>query len=216
MKSCDLILFDLDGTLTDSGPGIMRAVRYSLEKLGLPALPEETLRRFIGPPLYDSYERFCGLSHDGAITAVAAFREYYKETGIFENSVYPGIPEALGALRSAGKTLAVATSKPQEAADRVLAHFSLMEYFSHIVGSTEDGSLILKADIIKTVLSRAREDGLHSPIMVGDREHDVIGARENGLDTIGVLYGYGSRAELESAGAAYIAEAPADIVRLVN
>ena len=215
MKDHDLILFDLDGTLTDSGPGIMNAVRYALDRLSLPELDEKTLRSFIGPPLADSFERCCALDHDGAVKAVDTFREYYVVTGIFENSVYPGIPETLERLRGAGRTLAVATSKPQTAADRVLEHFGLRKYFSYVTGSTEDGSFVIKSDIVAHVLGCAARDGLRSPIMVGDREHDVIGARENGLETVGVLYGYGSRDELISAGAAYIAEAPADIADIL-
>ena len=211
MEKFDLILFDLDGTLTDSGPGIMNAVRYACRTLALPEPDDSTLRRFIGPPLHESFERFCSLSPDAAMHAVSVFREYYTDTGIFENSVYPGIPEALGRLRAAGRHLAVATSKPETAAERVLRRFELLDYFTWLTGAAEDSSLVLKKDVVARVLEQARAAGLRGGIMVGDREHDVIGARENGLSCIGVTYGYGPREELEGAGAVLTVDTPAEL-----
>ena len=205
MKHYDYIFFDLDGTLTDSGPGIFNAVRYALRYYGYAEPSNEELWRFVGPPLHESFQRFYGFDEPTSLEAVEVFREYYNVTGIFENSVYPGIPELLQALCAAGKTLMVATSKPQTAAERVLEHFGLRQYFRYVTGATADSSLVKKADIIAHVLNTAGVTG-SDVLMVGDREHDVLGAKENGMACLGVLWGYGSREELEQAGASDIAE----------
>lgn len=215
MKNYDIILFDLDGTLTDSGPGIMNAAAYAVKKLGAPVPDRSVLRAFVGPPLADSFERFCGFPREKALEAVQAYREYYNVTGIFENSVYPGMEKALSALTGAGKTLAVATSKPETAARRVLEHFGLAGYFTVIAGATEDGSRVAKADVVAYALERLGVSGPGVALMVGDREHDVLGAAANGLECMGVLYGYGSRVELESAGAVCTADTPEDVARLI-
>ena len=197
----DTILFDLDGTLTDSGPGILNAVAYAVGKLGLPAHERDFYRRFIGPPLQVSFQTWCGLDEAGARRAVEVYREYYNDTGIWENAPYPGVPELLGELEAAGKVLMVATAKPEESALRVLEHFGLMPYFRYVAGATPDESHDQKAQAIRRCLARSAG----TAVMVGDRSHDIRGAHENHIAAIGVLYGYGSRAEFEEAGADGIA-----------
>lgn len=204
------ILFDLDGTLTESAPGIINSIRYTLDKLGLRPMTDEELKRFVGPPLIESFTRYCGLSHEEAEHAVDVYREYFSEKGLFENAVYPGIPECLGALKSAGKKLAVATSKPQVFCERIIKHFGIDGYFDAVVGIPLDREDMTKAEVIKSameLLGAVPEE----TVMVGDRDYDVFGARENGIPCIGVLYGYGSRGELSAAGAVGICETVADI-----
>ena len=210
------ILFDLDGTLTDSAPGILNSVRYACRKMGL-ALPEEaTLRRFLGPPLVDSFRELVGLSPAEADRAVAAFREYFPEKGIFENEVYPGIPAMLADLHSRGCKLILATSKPEEFARRIMEHFDLAQYFTAICGATMDETRTDKAEVIAYALDTAHITDKTGVVMVGDREHDVLGAKKNALPCIGALYGYGSRAELSAAGAAAIADTVADLHTLLT
>ena len=204
------ILFDLDGTLTESAPGIINSIRYTLDKLGLRPMTDEELKRFVGPPLIESFTRYCGLSREEAEHAVDVYREYFSEKGLFENAVYPGIPECLGALKSAGKKLAVATSKPQVFCERIIRHFGIDGYFDAVVGIPLDREDMTKAEVIKSameLLGAVPEE----TVMVGDRDYDVFGARENGIPCIGVLYGYGSREELSAAGAVGICETVADI-----
>lgn len=203
----EIILFDLDGTLTESGPGIVHSARLALEKLGCGPLPDETLQEFIGPPLLQSIIKYGGVSREEAYRGIGYFREYYESKGMYENSVYPGVTDMLESLRAAGKVLAVATSKPEETARKILEHFGLTPYFSVIVGASRDESKVEKADIIAEVLQILKVDETKKPavVMVGDRRHDILGAKENGIASLGVLYGYGSREELQEAGADLIA-----------
>ncbi len=208
------ILFDLDGTLTDSGPGITASVAYALRKLGLEPREPEKLRPFIGPPLLWSFAHFYGLDEAQSREGVRLYREYFTAGGMFENSVYPGIPEALECLKSAGFRLAVATGKPELFSRQIVDHFGLADYFEAVCGAAMDESRTEKADVIRyalETLSLRAEDCL----MVGDREHDVLGAGAVGLPCIGALWGYGSREELASAGAKALAETPAELVRLI-
>ena len=214
MKHYKYIFFDLDGTLTDSGPGVMNGIVYALERFGVAPPDEASLHECIGPPLRDSFQRLGGFSREKAEEAILVFREYYEPTGIFENSVYPGIEAMLGALKAAGRTLAVATSKLDETALRVLDHFGLSTYFDVVIGSRADGTLSEKAEVLKYALTRLGADAA-DVLMVGDRKYDIEGAAENGVACLGVLYGYGSREELLSAGAISLAETPADIARLI-
>lgn len=200
------ILFDLDGTLTDPGVGITNSVAYALEKMNVPVPPRAELYKFIGPPLHDAFMRFFGFSSEEATRAIEYYREYYRDRGIFENHVYDGIPETLAALRAAGRTLIVATSKPEQFAVRILEHFELAEMFDHIVGATMDGARSKKADVIAEALLRCGSPDVSDCVMVGDREHDVIGAATHGMSCIGVLFGYGSEDELRGAGAVELAE----------
>jgi phosphoglycolate phosphatase len=200
--SWDVILFDLDGTLTDSGLGVGNGVLYTLEKMGYPKPSDMELRKYLGPPLWTSFHDYAGIPESGTVEAVRLYREYYNETGAFENSVYPGIPELLTQLNSEGKRLAVATSKVDYAALTILRHFNLDHHFEVIAGSDETGELRgTKALVIAHAVSELRMCDGTSIVMIGDREHDILGAKEHGIPGIGVLYGYGDRDELESAGA---------------
>ena len=199
------LLFDLDGTLTDSAPGITNSVAHALAHFGIREEPKNLLK-FIGPPLSESLPEFYGFPPEQTAEAVTIFREYFNEKGWCENAPYPGAGELLAALKAAGRRLMVATSKPEVQAVRILKHFGLAEYFDHICGApagSEEGAR--KVIIIRQAL-RHMDGGDSSAVMVGDRRHDVAGAREAGLPCIGVLYGYGGREELEAAGAAFIAE----------
>ena len=204
------ILFDLDGTLTDSGLGITNAARYALTQMGYPVPPREELFKFIGPPLHDSFQVFCGMDEPTSLEAVRQFRVYYNEKGIWENLVYDGVKEMLERLDMAGFSLVLATSKPETAAVRVMHHFGLDIFVPRIAGATPDPSRGTKGKVIAYAL---REFGIDpaAAVMVGDREHDVLGARENGLPCLGVTYGYGSRQELERAGAAAVFDTPAQL-----
>lgn len=208
------LLFDLDGTLTDPGLGITRAVSYALAKFDITVPDRKALYPFIGPPLKESFERFYHFSAEQSEQAVSFYREYYKKQGMLENEVYAGIPALLQQLKEQGKTLLVATSKPELFAVQILEHFGLAPYFSLIAGATLDNSRTQKADVIAYALDRLSISNPESAVMIGDREHDIFGAKANGLDAIGVLYGYGSEAELTRAGATYLAEKPADIVNV--
>ena len=207
------ILFDLDGTLTDSQVGIVNAVSFALEHYGV-HMERAELMKFIGPPLMESLPEYCGFTLEQTETAIIKFREYYQTKGWLENAPYPGIPEFLRDLKAAGLRLMVATSKPEDMAERVLEHFGLAEYFDRICGAPRhDPDNAKKADVIRAALSYVEDPS--RTVMVGDRRHDVAGALETGLPCIGVLYGYGGREELEKAGAAYIAEDIAALKRLL-
>ena len=211
----DVILFDLDGTLTDPGEGITNSVAHALKKLGIPVPERRALYKFIGPPLYQSFMDFYGLDRQKALEAVEFYREYYRDRGIWENEVYAGIPELLAKLKGAGKRLLVATSKPENFALQILEHFHLRQYFDRVAGSTLDSSRVEKADVICYALEQEGIAPGPSVVMVGDREHDVLGARKAGLDCIGVLFGYGDAPELQKAGAARIATTVEELAGLL-
>lgn len=198
------ILFDLDGTLTESATGIINSVIYALKHKGIEEQDREKLLAFVGPPLTESMKKYYGLTDAEVKELLPVYREYFDDRGWRENRVYEGIPQMLKKLRDQGKHLILATSKPETAARRILSYFSLDEYFEIIGGSTLDGRIEKKGQVIDMVIGRAGREHTAEMIMVGDREHDVIGARENKLPCVGVLYGYGSREELEKAGAAAI------------
>ena len=210
----DTILFDLYGTLTDSGLGITRAVQYALGQMGYEVPPRESLFTFIGPPLHRSFGKYYGMDEALAAEAVRQFRVYYNEMGgILENEVYPGIRELLSDLKKGGKRLMIATSKPQAAAELVMRHFGLDEFVPEIVGGTDD-TRNTKGKVIAYTL---REYGVDpgTAIMVGDREHDIHGAAENGIPAIGITWGYGDRAELEGAGAKAVFDTPAETAEYI-
>lgn len=211
------ILFDLDGTITESEPGIVNSVCYALEKMGITVEDRADLKKFIGPPLVDSMKQYYKMSQEDAEKAVVYYREYYAEKGIFENSVYAGFVEAAQRLKAAGKVLAVATSKPEAYAKRIAEHFGFTDLFVEIYGASMDGSRINKSDVIQYALDAlgVQEAGKEEVLMIGDRSHDVLGAKKNGIDCMGVLYGYGSREELKQAGAKYIAETTTAIADLI-
>lgn len=208
------ILFDLDGTLTDSGQGILNSVAYALEKMGIEEPDTANLNRFIGPPLYESFSRFYQLSPEDTQSAVDAFSVYFKEKGMFENQLYPGIIPLLEELRTAGKTLVIATSKPEIFAKQILEHFGIAHYFDVIAGASLDSSRISKADVIGHAINQLEAFPNHA-VMIGDREHDIEGARRHQLPAIGVLYGYGSKQEFEKAGATMIVETVQDLKKVL-
>ncbi len=210
----DTVLFDLDGTLTDPGTGITNSVAYSLKKFGIEVDDRKELYKFIGPPLHDSFMKYYGFSEEEAETAIVYYREYFRDIGIFENEVYGGIENLLNEIKASGRKIILATSKPEEFAKRILVHFGLDKYFDFIAGATMDTSRSKKGDVIAYAL---RESGCscENAVMVGDRLHDILGAKENGLASIGVLFGYGSKDELENAGADYIAETVEDILKFI-
>lgn len=198
------ILFDLDGTLTDPKEGITKSIQYALNKMGIVENDLEKLTPFIGPPLLQSFMEFYNFSEEEAYQALQFYRERFSVTGLFENEVYEGIEELLKNLKQSNYRLAVATSKPTVFAKRILDHFELSQYFEVIVGSELDGSRTAKGEVIAEVFKQMNiEDKVHC-VMIGDRKHDLIGASENDIDSIGVTYGYGSHQELEEANATYI------------
>ena len=213
LKNKTAILFDLDGTLSDNSKGILEGVRRSLQYAGVPIPPDGEMWRFIGPPLDRAFIEICGMSESEADAAVLYYREYYRSVGIFENVMYDGVPEMLKTLRESGRHLFVATSKPEEFSRRILEHFGIDRYFTFIGGATFDESRERKPDVIRYVMDTC---GLEcaDTAMVGDRMYDIEGAAECGITPVGVLYGFGSRDELERAGAAAIAETVADIPKL--
>lgn len=201
------MLFDLDGTLTNPGLGITNSVAYALKKYGIDVKDRTELYKFIGPPLLNSFQDYYGFSEEQAVQAVEYYREYYQKTGIYENYVYEGIPELLKELTAEGITLLVATSKPELFARLIMEHYHLAEYFTYIAGATMDNKTrVKKADVIRYAMQNCEAEDKEKLVMVGDRKHDILGAKEVGIDSIGVLFGYGDREELEQAGATYIAE----------
>ena len=203
--------FDLDGTLTDPKPGITRCIQYALEHLGFPVPTQDDLVWCIGPPLHASMKKFVG-TDELAHRAVELYRERFRDVGLFENEAYAGIEETLAKVAVGGRRLFVATSKPKVYADRIVEHFGLGGLFEHVFGSELDGTRTDKADLLAYALSEAKLDPARA-IMIGDRSHDVVGARKNGMKAIGVLYGYGSLAELTDAGADHLCAAHPDLVR---
>ncbi len=208
MSDLRTAFFDLDGTLTDPKPGICGSVQYALTQLGLPAPSQDELEWVIGPPMIESLRRLAG--PDRADEGLRFYRQRYGETGLYENRVYDGIPELLARLTEEGWRLYVATSKARPYALRILDHFGLARFFSQTFGSGLDGSLQHKDELLAHALTETGAAPA-SAIMIGDRKYDVLGAKANGLPTIGVAWGYGSRAELEEAGAVAIAAAPQDV-----
>lgn len=207
------ILFDLDGTLTDSGEGIINCAAYALEALGLPVPPREAMRVFVGPPLKDTFRSF-GVPAERTEEAVRIYRSRYVPIGKFENKPYPGIREALEALLGQGHRLYVATSKPETTSLEILDHFDLARYFTKIRGATMDGTRSSKSQVIACLLDSGVDR--NSCVMVGDTVYDVLGAAAHGIPTIGVRWGYGSVEDMKKAGAAAIAETPDDLLTLLS
>lgn len=209
------LLFDLDGTVTDSMPGITNSVAYALEKLGIVEEDRAKLIKFVGPPLRDSFMEFYDLSEERAEEAIRLYREYYAGKGIFENAVYAGIPRLLENCKNAGKKVILATSKPQGYAEQILDYFGLTPYFDDIQGSSMDSSKTTKPAVIRCALRKNGIVDQNEAVMIGDRKYDILGAKECGLSSIGVLFGYGGRAELEEYGADVIAETVEELEKLL-
>ncbi len=200
-RDFEFILFDLDGTLTDSGPGILNCLEYALEDQGIPIPERDQMRTYLGPPLAVTFGEVFGMNDQQIAQAIDKYRERYHDIGLFENSVYEGVPELLAELQNAGLRMATATSKPEYSATRILQHFELDQYFEFIGAAALDGTRDSKSLVIKHTLDNTNTNPTsHNMIMIGDRRHDVHGAREHGIDTIGVLWGYGDADELTSAG----------------
>jgi phosphoglycolate phosphatase len=205
-----LVLFDLDGTLVDSSPGIYSSVRSAAAELGLPAPTPQQLRAMVGPPLQDGFALVLGVPVADVPHAVAAYRAHYAAGALLDVTVHTGVPELLAGLRDAGGTLAVATSKPEPFAVRVLEHTGLLPFFASVHGATMDGAVRHKDQVVAAALA-AHPDG-RDPVLVGDRSHDVLGAAAHGLPCIGAGWGPAEEGELEGAGAAAIAATPADVL----
>lgn len=209
------VLFDLDGTLTDPKPGITRSVQYALRKRGLEPPDADQLEPFIGPPLAQSFRERLGFDAAEAKRAVDDYREYFSRQGLYENSVYEGIPALLRELRESGRCVCLATSKPTVFAERILEHFDLARHFDLVVGSHLDGTRVAKAEIVATALAGIGGVAAGRAVMVGDREHDVHGARSNGIDSIAVTYGYGTREELQASSPTSLATSVGELRRLL-
>jgi phosphoglycolate phosphatase len=210
-----ILLFDLDGTLTDSWLGITRSIAYALEKLGVAPPPERELLWCIGPPLKQSFEKLLGVARkDEAIGALDLYREIYEETGIFENTLYPGVSELLARVKNAGAKVYLATSKPHVYADRILEHFGIAGYFDAVYGSELDDSRSDKGEVIAHALTSSRIDPREA-FMIGDREFDAIGARKNGVACLGAVWGHGGEAELRAAGVVHLFRTPTALERFL-
>ena len=206
----EYILFDLDGTLTDPKLGITSSVQYALRALGIEEPSLDKLEVFIGPPLTDSFREFYGLDEEQMITAVDKYRERFATQGIFENEIYPGIPQMLADLKAMGNKLAIASSKPTLFVEQILEHFEIRKYFDDVVGSNMDGTRGRKEEVVEEALCRMLPAGMtpakkrDAVAMVGDRKFDIEGAAAHGITSVGVSFGYAPEGELEQAGADYI------------
>lgn len=209
------IFMDLDGTITNPAEGITKCFEYALQQFGIAVESRKELEQFIGPPLRKSFMDGFGFTAEQAERAVAKYRERFVPVGMFENEVYDGMEQALQSLKKAGKTLVVATSKPEHMAIKILEHFHLDCYFDDICGSCDECNRNEKEDVIRYALEKHGITDLDNVLMVGDRKFDVIGAAKCGLKCMGVLYGFGDKNELEQAGAAYVAETVEDMARII-
>lgn len=214
MTQTEWVFFDLDGTLVDSGPGIVAGIGKTLTHFNIPFDTAE-LNQFVGPPLWESFQHFAEVDFEQADVMVRHYWKYSEEKGLFQGTVYEGIPELLTQLQQAGKKLAVATSKKEKYANIVLEHFQLAPFFQIICGSSDQYSHSKKADVVAHALEQIPNPNPKNIVMVGDRLYDVIGAKEHNIDTIGVLYGYGDEPELREAGAKWIAPTPKDVKDII-
>ncbi len=209
------VLFDLDGTISDPALGITNAIMYALERFQIRVEERSSLYPFIGPPLGESFEKYYHFDEEETARAVAYYREYYADRGLYENTLYDGIERLLSQIRDSGRYIVLATSKPEEFSEKILEHFRIREYFDFVAAATLDGRRTTKTEVIAYALEACGITDLRSTVMIGDRKYDILGAKATGLDSIGVLYGYGSREELQEAGADRIAENVADIMALL-
>jgi phosphoglycolate phosphatase len=210
----EFIIFDLDGTIADSEEGIINSAIYALERFGFEYGSREELRKFIGPPLRDSFIEFCGFDGEKADEATAVYREYYSVKGLYECRIYEGIPQVLEALKSAGKKLYLATSKTEVYAREVLRYFGLTGYFE-FAGGAQDKIRTGKSKVLRYVIEEGGITDLGRAVMIGDRTYDITGASAMGIDAIGVLYGFGSEEELINSGAAALAKTPMDLLSIL-
>ncbi|AGY76702.1 MULTISPECIES: HAD-IA family hydrolase [Clostridium] len=209
------ILFDLDGTITESKEGITKSVQYALKKFGIIVESLDLLEKFIGPPLKYSFSEYFGFDENKSLEAVQYYREYFEKKGIMENKVYDHIEDLLKQLKELKLKLIIATSKPTKFSNIILNNFNLTSYFDAIVGSNMNGTRCTKGEVIKHVLEKYRINS-DEAVMIGDRKYDMIGARQNNMDSIGVTYGYGSLEELKNENPTYIADSVMDILNKVT
>lgn len=211
----EYILFDLDGTITDSGEGITKSVQYALKSFGIQVDNLDDLHKFIGPPLKDSFKMFYDFDDKKAEMGLIKYREYYSDKGIYENSLYDGIIEVFDELKKNNIKIILATSKPEVYAKQILEYFKISHYFSFVAGADFEETRVNKGDVIKYALEGAEITDLSKAVMIGDREHDIIGAKENNIKAIGVLYGYGDVIELTQARADYIVKNTNELMHIL-
>ena len=215
ISNWDNILWDLDGTVTDPYEGITNSILFSLKYYpNIPTPKREELREFIGPPLAAKYAEFFALSEEEAKQAVEHYREYYRPYGLYQNKLYDGIEELLAKLKHNGKKVYLATSKPEEFAKKILVHYDIDKYFDGVYGSTLDGSIVKKEDVIKYILDN---EGCNTEktVMIGDTQYDIIGAHKLGLDAVGVTYGYGRREDIENSAPCAIVDSVEELEKLL-
>jgi len=207
----DIVLIDLDGTISDSSPGMLTGFRKVFNRFDMEQPSDESIRRHFGPPLAVTWREVYGMTDEQIVVGLEVYREYYHDVGMFENNLYDGVPELIKDLHDEGVTLSTATSKPEFSASRIIEHFGLREYFTFIGAADLAGTRDDKSAVIAHTLENLQASSqTRSIVMMGDRRHDVEGAREHGIDTIGVLWGYGTAEELSTAGAIALAERPRD------
>ncbi len=214
MKNKEYILFDLDGTITDSSKGIINSARYALKKFGIEEKDTAKLYKFIGPPLINAFMEFYGFEKDKAVTAVEYYREYYSVTGIFENRLYDGIKELLSKLNESGKRVILATSKPEKFAKEILRHFEIDKYFYFVGAATMDEKRSEKEEVLEYILKECKISPQNA-VMIGDRKFDIIGAHAFGIEAVGVLFGFGGLEELKNAKADHIAATPEELKKIL-
>lgn len=214
MKNYNYLLFDLDGTITDPKVGITKSIAYALKYFGIETKNLDSLSKYIGPPLKNTFEDGFGFREEKVNLAISKYREYFNVTGLYENIVYTGIEEVLKNLHNKGKKLMIATSKPTTFTNIILEHFKLIQYFDFVAGSEMDGTRSKKCDVIRYIIEENHISDISEIIMIGDRKYDIFGAKIVGIDSAGVLYGYGDQSELMNAGADYIIEKVEDIGKL--
>lgn len=218
MKRYDTILFDLDGTISNSKEGITKCVQYALSKFGISVDDLDSLEHFIGPPLRESFAKFYGFTKDEAEKATALYRERYEPTGIYECEMYPGVEEMLVDFKKEGKTIALATSKPQEMAEEMLRYFKIYQYFDYVMGSEKVGPRQSKTDVLLALFEQMGidENDKSGIVLVGDTHFDAIGAKNTGIDCIGVKYGFGTEESLLNAGAVAVVDDVKELIKIIK
>ncbi len=214
-KRYDTILFDLDGTLTDPKEGITKSVQYALRRLGIEVEDRTKLLPFIGPPLLYSFRHFYGLSEEKAREGIGYYREYFERDGMYDNRAFDGMADILAMLKAKGKTLLVATSKPTIFADPIVRYYGMGDFFKEIIGASTDGTRTEKGQVIAEAL-RYTDSPREAVLMIGDREHDVIGAREHGIDVLVVGFGYGTAEEREVHKPDYYCETVEELAEFLS
>ena len=209
------VLFDLDGTLTNPAEGITNSVIYALDKYGITVEDRKSLYKFIGPPLVDSFMEYYGFSKEKSLEAIKYYREYFSVKGLYENEVYWGVEKMLETLKARGKSLIIASSKPEKFVKEILSHFKLSKYFDFVAGASMDEKRNTKDAVIAYAMENCPKISSPTAVMVGDRSHDVLGAKVFGIECIGVTYGFGGREELEKAGAKHLADTPEEILNFI-